>query len=259
MPTSAVDHIASRVVEATFAAPLIPRLRLSPCSALAAPAAINLPPVIGLAEHDDLRASGAANPHENLDLHARTSRPHSWNLPRPSALGHLRPVSVHARHEGSGSYSWAFINFAVEEIATRPGRTPPLLDRTPRRSVSSGSRRSLTGGYAGASRPRWNERVQASGEASQTVRASPSRAVRASLARISLAARMLLSRSLHASTAARGTISTAVDSASRTRSFTTRLAGGNRFPRPSRSGRRRRLASCAAARRAHRARHWRRP
>jgi len=144
MPTSAVDHIASRVVEATFAAPLIPRLRLAPCSALAAPAAIDLSPVIGLAEHDDLRASSAANPHENLDLHARTSRPHSWKLPRPSALGHLRPVSVHARHEGSGHYTGAFINFAVEEIATRPGRTPPLLDRTPRRSVSSGSRRSLT-------------------------------------------------------------------------------------------------------------------
>ena len=40
------------------------------------------------------------------------------------------PVSVHARHEGSGHYTGAFINFAVEEIATRPGRTPPLLDRT---------------------------------------------------------------------------------------------------------------------------------
>ncbi len=33
MPTSAVDHIASRVVEATFAAPRIARVRLSPRSA----------------------------------------------------------------------------------------------------------------------------------------------------------------------------------------------------------------------------------
>ncbi len=34
-------------------------------------------------------------------------------LPRVPALGHLRPVCVHARHEGSGHYTWAFIYFAV--------------------------------------------------------------------------------------------------------------------------------------------------
>lgn len=77
MPTSAVVHVASCVIETAVAAPLIARLRLSCRSALAAPAAIDLSAVIGLAEHDDLRASGAANPHENLDLHARTSSPHS--------------------------------------------------------------------------------------------------------------------------------------------------------------------------------------
>jgi hypothetical protein len=73
MPTSAVVHIASRVVETTFQAPLIARLSFALRNALAAPAAIDLSPVIGLAERDDLRASGAANPHENLDLHVRTS------------------------------------------------------------------------------------------------------------------------------------------------------------------------------------------
>ena len=70
MPTSAVVHVASCVVEATFAAPLIACLPFPHRSALAAPAAIDLSAVIGLAERDDLRAFCAANTHENLDLHA---------------------------------------------------------------------------------------------------------------------------------------------------------------------------------------------
>jgi hypothetical protein len=113
MQASAVVDVASRVVEATLAASLVTRLRLAARSPLAAPAAIDLPPVVGPAERDDLRASGAANPHENLHLHARTSMAALIEVAPPAALGHLRPVCVHARHEGSGLYTWAFIYFAV--------------------------------------------------------------------------------------------------------------------------------------------------
>jgi hypothetical protein len=52
--------------------------------------------------------------------HSSTSAPRgprSQNLPRPVVVGHLPPVSVHARHGGPGHHTRAFIYFAVEPIA----------------------------------------------------------------------------------------------------------------------------------------------
>ena len=91
------------------------------------------------------RRSGSARKHR----HPRGRHPpRAKKLPRPSALGHLRPVSVHARHEGSGLYTWA-IYFAVRSIATRPRPTTPLFGRyLARRSDSYGSRRSLAGDFS---------------------------------------------------------------------------------------------------------------
>ena len=150
MPTSAVVHVPSRVVETTFAAPLIARLRLSSRSALEAPAAIDLSAVIGLAEHDDLRASGAANPHENLDFHARTSSavlievapPVRSRAPspgqRPRATRRLR-ILLLGLHPFRGPRS-----------PTSPRPTSPLLGwPTPRCTVSYGSWRSLTTWWCG--------------------------------------------------------------------------------------------------------------
>lgn len=113
MAASAVIHVASCVIEATFAAPLIARLRFPRRGALTVSTAVNLPAIIRLAKVHDLPAASAANPHENRHLHARTSKAAFIEVARACALRHLRPVSVHARHEGSGLYTGAFIHFAV--------------------------------------------------------------------------------------------------------------------------------------------------
>lgn len=121
---SPVRHVVSRVVKAAFPAPLMTSLRLARRASLTAFAAVDIAVVLGLAKVDDGRAACAGNPYQNLDnIHARTPKAALIELASPVRFGHLRPVCVHARHEGSGLYTWAFIYFAVID------RLPDALSR----------------------------------------------------------------------------------------------------------------------------------
>ena len=92
----------------------MPRFR-QPAPLKRAPlAAVDLPAVVERAEVDDKPAPRAGNPYERLDtIHARTPTAALIEVAPPVRLRAPSPGCVHARHEGSGLYTWAFIYFAV--------------------------------------------------------------------------------------------------------------------------------------------------
>jgi len=92
--------------------------------------AVDLAAVVDLAEVEHPEAPRATNLSENhAFVHERTSRTASKNLPRPVVVGHLPPVSVHARHGGPGLYTRAFILSRSKPSPTRPADASPLLGR----------------------------------------------------------------------------------------------------------------------------------
>ena len=127
MPSSAVVHVASCVIKATFGAPLISSLRFALRGSLTAAAAVNLPAIIRLAKVHDLPAFGAANPHKDLHLHARTSTaalievaplvcsraPSPGQRPRATRRLRIRLLGLHP--------------FCGPRSPTRPRSTSPLL------------------------------------------------------------------------------------------------------------------------------------
>ncbi len=127
---SAVVNIAVRVVSSTFSARLITSLRRALRVSPTAFAAVDIVVVLGLTEVDDGRAARARNPHQDLDdIHARTRRPRSWKLTRLAAFGHLPPVCVHARHEGSGQRTLGLHLSRPRRSPTRRRHPAPLLGR----------------------------------------------------------------------------------------------------------------------------------
>ena len=141
MPPSSVFNVAGRVIKATVAAPLVAGLRRPFRGAFAPATAVDLAAVVGLAERNDRRAHRAADPHENLRPHARTSTaartevapPVRSQAPspgqRPRATRGLRIPTP-----GPSSISRSPIDYEV----TRPSAS------SWRCADSSGSRRSLT-------------------------------------------------------------------------------------------------------------------
>jgi hypothetical protein len=92
LQSSAVVHVAGRMVEATFSSPLLTRIRLARRVSTTAVAAVDVAPVVGLAAVENPRAARAANTHQNLDnIHARTGTAVLVELARLVVLGHLRP------------------------------------------------------------------------------------------------------------------------------------------------------------------------
>ena len=122
LPSATIAPHRIAIIEASFRTRLMSRTSRSPGSLPAALASVDLASILGLAEIENDTASRTSNFDQDGNVHARTSMPALKEVDPPGRLQAPSPASASTRDtKAQGSYTWAFIFFAVADRL--PGRS----------------------------------------------------------------------------------------------------------------------------------------